>query len=180
MCNARKATDQSGDFQGELDSTTGRVELLITTQVLIWTFCSLSFAFVASRLVIRLSRKERLKRSDHLLLLALPSLFAGSALLHSTLDALYDYGATESPADRNHVRPDSTAAPRLTAAIELLWVTIYCVKASFLLEFKFHEPPYSLVSANLTRYYWATIGICTAAILCTLAAPPVLCPSSRM
>jgi len=145
-----------------------------------WTLCGLSSAFLASRLVIRLSRKEKLKRSDGLLLLALPSLFAGSALLFSTLDILYDDGDVETRAHRSYVRQHARAASRLTAAIELLWIIIYCVKGSFLLQFKSHVPPYSLVSANLTKYYWVTISVCTAAFLCTLAVPPVLCPSSRM
>jgi hypothetical protein len=145
-----------------------------------WTFCGLSCAFLASRLVIRLSRKEKLKKSDCLLLLALPSLFAGSALLHTALEMLYDHGDAETRADRSHVQQHASAASRLTAAIELLWVAIYCVKGSFLLQFKFHKPPYSLVSANLTRYYWATISVCTAGLLYTLAVPPILCPSSRV
>lgn len=148
-------------------------------QALIWTLCGLSFAFLASRLVIRLSRKETLRRSDGPLLLALPSLFAGSALLSSTLDVLYDHGDTETPGHRSYVRQHAIAASRLTAAIELLWIIIYCVKGSFLLQFEFHKPPYSLVSAYLMRYYWVTISVCIAACLCTLAVPPTLCPSSR-
>ncbi|KAH6633137.1 hypothetical protein C7974DRAFT_165699 [Boeremia exigua] len=142
-------------------------------KVLTWTLCGLASAFLASRLIIRFSRKEQLKRSDVLLLLALLSFFAGSALLHSTLSALYNHGSAGAGADRKYV------APCLTAAIELLWITIYCVKASFLIQFKFHKPPYSLVSANLTRYYWTTIILCTAAFLYTLAVPPTLCPSHR-
>ena len=124
--------------------------------------------------------ERKLKRSDGLFLLALPSLFAGSALLFSTLDVLYDHGDAETRAHRNYVRQHASDASRLIAAIELLWITIYCVKGSFLLQFKFHKPPYSLVSANLTIYYWVTISVCTAAFLCTLAVPPILCQSSRM
>jgi hypothetical protein len=139
-----------------------------------WTLCGLSSALLASRLVIRLSWIEKLKRSDGVLLLALSSLFAGSALLFSTLDVLYDHGDAETRAHRGYVRQHASAASRLTSAIELLWITIYSVKGSFLLQFKFHKPPHSLVSANLTRYYWATISVCTAAFLCTLAVPPIL------
>lgn len=151
---------------------------LTAGQVLIWTLCGLSTTFLVTRLSIRLSRKEPLKKSDCLLLLALPSLFSGSALLWSTLDALYNPGDAGSKADRSHAR-GATATSRLTASIELLWITIYCVKASFLLQFKFHKPPFSLVSADLTRHYWATLGTCIASFLCTLAVPPILCSPSR-
>jgi hypothetical protein len=151
---------------------------LTAGQVLIWTLCGMSITFLATRLFIRLSQKEPLKKSDYLLLLALPSLFSGSALLCSTLDALYDLSDAGSKADRNHAW-DATAASRLTASIELLWITIYCVKAPFLLQFKFHKPPFSLVSANLTRHYWATLGTCIASFLCTLAVLPILCSPSR-
>ncbi|KAJ8118778.1 hypothetical protein OPT61_g315 [Boeremia exigua] len=149
-----------------------------TFKVLMWTFCGISSAFLASRLGIRLFRREKFKRSDGLLLLALPSLLAGSALLHSSLSALYNHSHAGSRADHEYVQQHEDAAPRLTAATELLWITIYSVKASFLLQFKFHKPPYSLVSVNLTRYYWTTVGMCTAAFICTLAVPPILCPSS--
>jgi hypothetical protein len=152
---------------------------LTAGQVLIWTLCGLSTTFLTTRLLIRFSRKEPLKKSDFLLLLALPSLFSGSALLWLTLDALYnDFGDAGSKANRSHAG-DATATSRLTASIELLWITIYCVKASFLLQFKFHKPPFSLVSANLTRHYWATLGTCIASFLCTLAVPPILCSPSR-
>ena len=151
---------------------------LTVGQVLIWTLCGLSTIFLVTRLLIRLSSKEPLKKSDYLLLLALPSLFCGSALLWSTLDALYDLSDTGSKADQSRAR-GATATSRLTASIELLWIAIYCVKASFLLQFKFHKPPFSLVSANLTRHYWATSGTCIASFLCTLAVPPILCSSSR-
>lgn len=181
FCTMRNSTHFVGEGTFKVTSlpSLGGSKVLMITQILMWTLCSLSSAFLASRLSIRYLRKERLKRSDGLLLLALPSLFAGSALLHSTLSALYDHD-NKFRVDRNHPRPYASAAPRLTAAIELLWFTIYCVKASFLLQFKFHKPPYSLISKSLTRYYWMTIAMCTAAFLCTLAVPPVFCPSSRM
>jgi hypothetical protein len=89
-----------------------------------WALCGLSSAFLATRLVIRLSRKAKTKRSDGLLLLALPSLFAGSALLFSTLDVLYDHGDAESRAHRSYVRQHAGAASCLNAAIELRWITI--------------------------------------------------------
>lgn len=168
-----------GTFRVGLLSSLDNRKVLMITQGFMWTVCGLSCAFLASRLLIRYLKKEKLKRSDIPLLLALPSLFAGSALLHSTLSTLYDHD-DESSADQNKPRQFASAAPRLTAAIELLWIAIYCVKASFLLQFKFHKPPYSLVSASLTRSYWVTSAMCMAAFLCTLAVPPVMCQSSRM
>ncbi|KAF2465613.1 uncharacterized protein BDR25DRAFT_239503 [Lindgomyces ingoldianus] len=60
----------------------------------------------------------------------------------------------------------------------MLWTTIYCVKFCFLAQFKFHKPPYAYVSKHLTRYYWSSIGICSAAVLVTLIQPIILCPNS--
>lgn len=57
------------------------------------------------------------ERLPYLLLLALPSPFAGSALLCSCLDALFDHGAAESRADRNCGRQHANTASRLTATI---------------------------------------------------------------
>ncbi|KAF2793285.1 hypothetical protein K505DRAFT_244729 [Melanomma pulvis-pyrius CBS 109.77] len=60
----------------------------------------------------------------------------------------------------------------------MLWIVIYCVKFCFLAQFKFHKPPYAYVSIYLTRYYWVSIGICTAGLLFTLIQPIVLCSNS--
>ena len=66
------------------------------------------------------------------------------------------------------------------AIMELLWVTIYCVKASFLAQFKFHKLPIAYVSPRLTRYHWIVIGICALAFLLALVVPVFLCHRAGM
>lgn len=143
-----------------------------------WTLCGLCTSFLASRLAVRMRTKGKLRRSDYFLVVALPCLYAGCALLDSSLATLYVH-VTDVPGEINISRdqPAGTSA-RLTSAIELLWITVYCVKASFLAQFKFHKPPYAYVSKHLTRFYWVTIGICGSSFLFTLAVPILLCRSS--
>ncbi|KAH7082900.1 hypothetical protein BKA63DRAFT_402973 [Paraphoma chrysanthemicola] len=71
----------------------------------------------------------------------------------------------------------SVTSDRITSAIELLWITVYCVKASFLAQFKFHKPLVASVSKVLTRFYWMTVGICGSSFLFTLVVPILLCHS---
>jgi hypothetical protein len=137
--------------------------------------CALSTLFLASRFYVRYSKKGRLGLSEYFLIIALLSLFAGTGLLQSTRNELY----AQSSADVfGGTLPRVNAAPRLIAAIELLWVTIYCVKASFVAQFKFHKPLYAYVSPRLTRYYWTSVAICGSAFLFTIIVPITLCPSS--
>ncbi|KAH7384510.1 hypothetical protein BKA66DRAFT_79973 [Pyrenochaeta sp. MPI-SDFR-AT-0127] len=148
-------------------------------EVTLWTFCGLSTIFLASRFAVRIWKKGRLRKSDYFLIIGLPSLFAGAALLQTTLDVLYAHWPASVWVHSPPVQQDGIiAAPRLTSAIELLWVAIYCVKASFFAQFKFHKPPYSYVSPSLTRYYWTAISICGLAFVFTLITPAVLCPNA--
>ena len=113
--------------------------------------------------------------SEYFLIVALLSLFVGTGLLQSTRN---DFYAQSSARTFGGIEQRTSVAPRLTASIELLWVAIYCVKASFLVQFKFHKPLYAYVSPRLTRHYWATIAVCGSAFLFTTVVPIVLCPQS--
>ncbi|CBY00428.1 predicted protein [Plenodomus lingam JN3] len=53
--------------------------------------------------------------------------------------------------------------------------TLYTV-ASFLVQSKFYKPLYAYVSPNLTRYYWASVGMCGVGFFFTLIITIVLCP----
>lgn len=117
--------------------------------------------------------------NDYFLVAALPALYLGTGLLQSTVGTLY-VSRTDLASARGYLAHPASAVPRLTAAIELLWLSIYCVKACFLAQFKFNEPPYAYVSTHLTRYYWALIGICTTAYLFTFVQPIILCPDTSM
>ncbi|KAF1957113.1 hypothetical protein CC80DRAFT_412196 [Byssothecium circinans] len=117
--------------------------------------------------------------NDYFLVAALPILFIALGLLQSILSALFEIEKSSIfIAQVLQPRLPGTT-PRLTAAVELLWVTIYCVKFCFLAQFRFHKPPYAYVNVHLTRYYWSTIGICAAAFLITIAEPIVLCSTSK-
>jgi hypothetical protein len=122
-------------------------------------------------------KKGRLRRSDYFLLVALPSLFAGVALLQTSLDTLQ---AVESSFEGGVVSltQNTSAAARITAAIELLWICVYSVKASFLAQFRFHKPPFAYVSIHLTRLYWAIVVISGFGFAFTLTVPIILCPTS--
>lgn len=109
-------------------------------------------------------------------MLALPSLLGGVGLLQSSLDIFYDGWPTGGAGSMQPQERHTSAAPRLTAAIELLWLTIYCVKASFFAQFKFNKPLLAHVSPRLTRYYWTAVVICGAAYILTLVIPVLLCP----
>lgn len=151
---------------------------LTPEQITLWTLCGLSTLFLASRMAMRKRKKGGLRMSDYFLLMSLPSLFAGAALLHSTLDELYTYWPMGVRTSSQPIDQSTAVTSRLTSAIELLWVTIYCVKASFFAQFKFHRPPYAYVSPSLTRYYWAATSICGCAFVVTLVIPIVLCPNA--
>ncbi|KAF2830318.1 hypothetical protein CC86DRAFT_284478 [Ophiobolus disseminans] len=107
---------------------------------------------------------------------ALPSLFAGTALLHTGLEALYTIESNGSFVDRS--KGNSSKDAQLISAIELLWISIYCVKASFLAQLRFHKLPFAYVSVHLTRLYWVVVGICGTGLTFTLAVPIALCPTS--
>jgi hypothetical protein len=131
-----------------------------------WALCASSTLFLASRFFyVRRREKGSLGLSEYFPIIALLSLFAGTGLLQSTRNELYAqlsagaFGGTP------------------TAAIELLWITIYCVKASFFNQFKFHKPLYAYVPHCLTCYYWITVAICGSAFPCTIIVPIVLCPN---
>ncbi|CAO2655690.1 Nn.00g044930.m01.CDS01 [Neocucurbitaria sp. VM-36] len=125
-----------------------------------------------------MKKKGRLRKSDYFLIVALPSLFVGAGLLHSSLDELYARKSAPTSGNPPAFDRHTSAGPRLTLAIEMLWVTIYTVKASFFAQFKFHKPPYAYISPRLTRYYWVAISVCGATFLLTLIVSAVLCPSS--
>jgi hypothetical protein len=151
------------DFQGELHKMAGRNPIIDRLQITIWALCVVSTFFLGSRLAIRMSRKGRILVYDYFLIAALPMLFMASGLLSTHADPdLSFHGSTF----------------RLTAAIEVLWIAIYCVKFCFLAQFKFYKPPYAYVNVHLTRYYWTTVCIYSAGFLFTIIQPIVLCPSS--
>jgi hypothetical protein len=106
--------------------------------------------------------------NDYLLVVALPALYIGAGLLQSSLSVLYLYEGSVLPIDQAQMAQPTRAVSRLKASIEMLWLVVYCVKFCFLAQFKFHKPPYAYVSVYLTRYYWASIGICSAALVFTL------------
>ncbi|KAF2689898.1 hypothetical protein K458DRAFT_96349 [Lentithecium fluviatile CBS 122367] len=133
--------------------TVGLRDHLMAFEITMWVLCGLAALFLASRFTIRLSAKWRLMVNDYFLIAALPMLLAASGLLHCT------FGALSIFADAELSIPDTSATIRLTAAVELLWVTIYSVKICFLAQFKFFKPPYAYVNVHLTRYYWATVGL---------------------
>ncbi|KAF2735270.1 hypothetical protein EJ04DRAFT_552053 [Polyplosphaeria fusca] len=141
-------------------------------QTTMWVLCGTSALFLASRFAVRMSTKGRLMVNDYFLVVSLPALLIGAGVLHSALGSLY---AGVQPSSNEPLRE----APRLTAAIELLWITIYSVKFCFLAQFKFHKPPYAYVSVHLTRHYWACVALTGAAFVFTIIQPIVSCPNSR-
>lgn len=130
--------------------------------------------FLASRVALRIWKRGKLTVGDYILVASLPMLFTASGLLHSVSNAIYsiDGPGTYASSDWNLV------PQRLTAAIELLWIAIYCVKMCFLAQLKFYKPPYAYVNVQLTRYYWATVGLCSMGFMFTVSQPIVLCPDS--
>jgi hypothetical protein len=139
-------------------------------QIAMWTMTGVATLFLASRFTVRVFTKGRLMVNDYFLVLALPVLFIGAALLQSALSLLYQY---EDMMLRGYAINPAAASPRLTAAIEMLWIAIYSVKFCFLAQFKFYKPPYTYVSVHFTRYYWVTVGICVTSFVYALIQPIV-------
>lgn len=156
---------------------TNRSHKLIYGKATMWTLCGLSTLFLASRFAVRMWKKGRLRKSDYCLIATLPFLFAGAGLLQSSLDELYANWPRTIPKKPSPSGQHASAGPRLTLAIEMLWVAIYSVKASFFAQFKFHKPLYAYVSPRLTRYYWVAISVCISTFVLTLVVSAVLCPS---
>ncbi|OAG12360.1 uncharacterized protein CC84DRAFT_1077377 [Paraphaeosphaeria sporulosa] len=112
--------------------------------------------------------------NDYFLVAGVPILLTGFALLQSVIYQLY--WTEESLTDNTTAWSRHTdTSRRLVAAIELIWVAIYCVKFCYLAQFKFYKPPYAYVDAALTRHYWAVVGLCSVGFLFTLVQPIVLC-----
>ena len=113
---------------------------------------------------------------DYILIGALPIVFVASALLQSVIDVLYTIDNQTTKATLGTFELGS-AVSRLTAAIEMLWIAIYCVKMCFLASYKFHQTLSAYVNVYLTRHYWITVGLCSVGFLLTVSQPIVLCPS---
>jgi hypothetical protein len=150
---------------------------LTTSQIVIWALCVVATLFLASRIAVRMVKKGRLRQNDYFLLVALPCLYIGAGLLQSELDPLYLSRGIGNQMQGITVHPTG-ASSRLVGSIELLWVSIFCIKFCFLAQFKFYKPPYAYLSLHLTRHWWTAVGICVAAFVFTLATPIVLCSSS--
>ncbi|KAF9741168.1 hypothetical protein PMIN01_00707 [Paraphaeosphaeria minitans] len=84
-------------------------------------------------------------------------LLARFALLQSAIHQLYwaEETLTETP---TALLEPTDASRRLVAAIELIWIAIYCVKACYLSQFKLYKPP-----------------LCSVGFLFTIVQPIVLC-----
>jgi hypothetical protein len=143
-----------------------------------WTLCGISTLFLASRFALRISTKGKLIVNDYFLVPALPILFIGASVLHSTLGPLYAIYEDTRPESREQHIQRTSVAPRLTASIEMFWVVVYCVKLCFLAQFKFHKSLYAYVSMHLTRHYWGSVGICLIALIFTLVQPVILCSNA--
>ncbi|KAF2655191.1 hypothetical protein K491DRAFT_434356 [Lophiostoma macrostomum CBS 122681] len=144
-------------------------------QISTWILCGIATLFLASRFAIRMHAKGRLMINDYFLVLALPTLYIGVGLLQSTVHVLYplmDQRMSGAPYGK---LVTSGTSRRFTAAIEMLWISIFSVKFCFLAQFKFHKPPYAYVSVHLTRYYWTVISLCTIGSLYAIIQPIVLC-----
>jgi hypothetical protein len=117
-------------------------------------------------------KKGRLRKSDYFVIFALPCLFTGVGLLHSSLNILYALDA--HPPHVTNAGPTTT--PQLTVAIEILWITIYSTKLSILVQLSFNKPLYAYVAIHLTRYYWVVVSVCSIAFVFTIAVPIILLP----
>lgn len=139
------------------------------------TLYDLPSAFSTFLLVIRLSKEAEI--GDYLLSLALHSLFAGSALLYSSLDVPSKYDeAGKFRADRNNDRYYAIVAPHIITAIQLLWITFHRVEGSFIFCFNLQKPPHSLISSHMVNT--GDNQRMQAALQCTLAVPLILRPSA--
>jgi hypothetical protein len=145
-------------------------------QITMWTLCAFAALFLASRVALRVSTKGRLMVSDYILIASLSILFTASGLLHSVLSTVYSIDRPATYAF-SAISEQKLVPLRLTAAMEMLWIAIYCVKLCFLAQFKFYKPPYAYVNVHLTRHYWATVCLCSTGFLFTLSQPIVLCPN---
>jgi hypothetical protein len=144
---------------------------LMPAQIAIWVLSGTSLLFLASRFAIRIATKGRLMVNDYFLVIALPALWVAAGLLHTTIEYLLA-GLPSSSENAPSI------APRLTIAIDMLWVAIYSVKLCFLAQFKFHKPPYAYVSVHLTRYYWFCIAFTGLSFAVSIAEPIIVCPSA--
>lgn len=143
-------------------------------KVTMWTLCAIALVFLASRFAVRLSTNGKIMANDYFLFATIPIFLTGFALLQSSINCLYD---TESVLVKMPTLQPTAAIRRLVAAVELTWITIYCVKFCYLAQFKFYKPPYSYVDPLLTKYYWATNGLCCAGFVFTIIQPIILCQS---
>lgn len=131
---------------------------------------------VAFRLYARyLGRNTWAVRSvnDALVLFALPVIFVGAGLLQSNMEKLYPYQNLEAYVDAHEYEASASV---FLAALEMFWITIYCVKFSYLSSFKFHKPLYAFVSPSLTRYYWFATFVCALIFVFTLVGQVLTCP----
>ncbi|KAL5453278.1 hypothetical protein PMIN06_005539 [Paraphaeosphaeria minitans] len=78
--------------------------------------------------------------NGYFLVAGAPMLLARFALLQSAIHQLYwaEETLTETP---TALLEPTDASRRLVAAIELIWIAIYCVKACYLSQFKLYKPP---------------------------------------
>ncbi|KAK7186394.1 hypothetical protein PSPO01_07351 [Paraphaeosphaeria sporulosa] len=114
-----------------------------TYTVTLWTLCAIALIFLASRFALRASTKGELMGNDYFLVAGVPILLTGFALLQSVIYQLY--WTEESLTDNTTAWSRHTdTSRRLVAAIELIWVAIYCVKFCYLAQFKFYKPPYAV------------------------------------
>lgn len=115
--------------------------------------------------------------NDYFLVAAVPFLLAGVSILQSVLPQLYNLERTLT----DDINIESSARAHfsrgLGAAIELMWITIYCVKFCYFAQFKFYKPPYAYVDQALTIYYWIAVGISSAGFLFAIVQPIILCPT---
>lgn len=140
-----------------------------------WTLCAVALIFLASRFAVRASTKGKLMGNDYFLVVGVPILLAGFALLQSFVHQLYwiEEGLTDN--DSTGLSQPMDASRRFVAATELIWIAIYCVKFCYLAQFKFYKPPYAYVVVALTRYYWAVISLCSVGFFFTIVQPIALC-----
>lgn len=139
-----------------------------------WALSAFALVFLASRFAVRLSTNGKIMANDYFLIAAIPLFLAGFALLQSSINPLYD---TEGAFVSMPILQPTAATRRSVAAVELIWIAIYCVKFCYLASFKFYKPPYSYVDPLLTKYYWTTNGLCCAGFVFTIIQPIVLCQS---
>lgn len=144
-------------------------------EVTMWTLCVIALLFLASRFAVRASTKGKLMGNDYFLIAVVPFLLAGFSLLQSIIQQLYRTEDAHTEEVRTASSQPTDVSRRLVAAMELMWIAIYCVKFCYLAQFKFYKPPYAYVVIALTRYYWTAVGLCVAGFFFTIVQPIVLC-----